>query len=111
MHRYETHRNEGTTVAEACFFVALTAGPATGVFAIGLRSSVLGAAALLLLGTCVISMVALIERDRRKTPRLTSAHGGWQQRLSRQPDVAALLQQGWWLKGDRPEHRQGPGGP
>ncbi|MFC8826994.1 hypothetical protein ACFT9I_16835 [Streptomyces sp. NPDC057137] len=110
LRRYETHRAEGTSATDVSFFVALIGTPATGVFAIGLHSFVLGAAALLLLGVFVFSLVALVRRDRERTPPLTHEHGGWQHRIGMQPEVAALLEEGWWLKGYRPSHVNGPGG-
>lgn len=109
--RYQAHEDEGTTVAFVCFFVSLVGGHAAIVFAIVLGSFVLGAVGLLLSGVFVASLVAMIRHDRRNTPALTHKQGGWANRIHRHGEVAALLREGWWVKGYPLDRGSGPGGP
>ncbi|MFI6084899.1 hypothetical protein ACIBBB_28685 [Streptomyces sp. NPDC051217] len=109
VHRYRAHRDEGTTAPEIGFFIALIGAPAAGAFAIGLRSSVLGAATLVLVAVFVISLVVMVRSDLRTTPRLTFKEGGWASRIGVHPEVAVLRRQGWEVKGYR-STANGPGG-
>ncbi|MFB8440723.1 hypothetical protein ACFC7A_16930 [Streptomyces niveus] len=111
LRRYRAHQDEGTTVASVCLFVALIGAPAAIVGAIGLRSVVLGAVGLLLAGVFVAALTATIRHDRRNTPALTHRQGGWANRIHGHPEIAPLLQQGWWVKGYRPRNGGGSGGP
>lgn len=112
IHRFEASLDGGTTFTDVATFATFMTTPIICVFAIGLRSLALGAVAVLLLGGFAACVRVDIRRERDTTPRLTHEEGSWQARLSAQPDVAALLDGGWWLKAYPP--RRGPepsGGP
>ncbi|MET9557619.1 hypothetical protein [Streptomyces sp. NPDC006645] len=108
---YRAHNEEGTSVAFVCCFVALLAGPAAIVCAVGLRSLVLGAVGLLLAGVFVVSLRSMIRHDRRNTPAPTRKQGGWANRIHKHAEIAALVEEGWWVKGYRPRHGGASGGP